>query len=163
LKYSRFAAAVVTVETRAARRAGKEAPEERQKKKARVSGVNGGGDDESALSARQRRADARLIFLISLSALERKAVEEKTPKRHDASGRRGGARRATRESTRARRARYRRYRFERAVERDSERGGDVPSFELVLELRAAGATLRDEGKNGRDWRKPVSYARCAGD
>jgi hypothetical protein len=143
---------VVTVETRAARRAGKEAPEERQKKKARVSGVNGGGDDESALSARQRRADARLIFLISLSALERKAVEEKTPKRHDASGRRGGARRATRESTRARRARYRRYRFrfERAVERDSERGGDVPSFELVLELRAAGATLRDEGKNGRD-------------
>ena len=90
-------------------------------------------------------------------------MEEKTPKRHDASGRRGGARRATRGSTRARRARYRRCRFERAVERVCERGGDVPSFELVLELRAAGATLRDEGKNGRDWRKPVSYARCAGD
>ena len=47
--------------------------------------------------------------------------------------------------------------------RVSERGGDVPSFELVLELRAAGATLRDDGKNGREYGKPVSYARYAGD
>ena len=80
-------------------------------------------------------------------------MEEKTPKRHDTSGRRGGARRATRGSTRARRARYRRCPFERAAVRVSERGGNVPSFELVLELSAAGATLRDEGDNGRDKRK----------